>query len=181
MLLRKTDAPKVAAVYKDFIASYPRPQELAEADGAVLRNRIGRLGIVDRARLLKLTASEIVARYKGRTPLNFEDLIELPGVGAYTANAVLCFARWQAVPLLDTNVIRVFGRVFSIRSRKLRARDDPELWAFAGMMVPRRRPATYNRALLDLAGTICTAVRPKCQQCPLNRICDYGRKRVGKP
>lgn len=178
IMLRKTDAAKVAQVYTSFIDRYPNPLVLSKADESNLRNEIRLLGIADRARLLRLLAQRLVNQNMGRVPRDFSTLTELPGVGPYTANAVLCFASGKNVALVDTNTIRVLGRVFSFRSKKLRARDDPGVWAFATSLVPAGKSISYNRAVLDLAALLCTYRNPHCPACPLRNICDYGRARL---
>lgn len=176
MMLRKTDAGKVAAVYDSFIAKYPTPKALAWANEAELREEIRLLGISDRARLLRLTAQQILDEHGGRVPANPEALLKLPGVGRYTANAVLCFAYQRDAALLDTNIIRILERVFSVRSERARAREDAALWELAATLVPKGRAVSYNRALLDFAAMICTAAKPKCEFCPLQPMCDYAQQ-----
>lgn len=173
MMLRKTDTAKVVQVYGRFIRRYPTPSSLAKANVTTLRKEIRILGIADRARLLNLAARQLVRSHCGVVPKNEEALRKLPGVGRYTANAVLCFAYHKDVPLLDTNVIRVLARVFSVRSKAKRPRDDPELWRFAADLVPKKKPISYNRAVLDLAARVCIHRKPKCSLCPLTSICDY--------
>jgi A/G-specific adenine glycosylase len=134
------------------------------------------LGIFDRARLMRETARQVVSEYSGRIPGDERILAHFPGVGRYTANAVLCFAFGRSVGLLDANVIRVLDRVFSIRSGRSRPRDDPALWAIAQGLVPEGKAVAYNRALLDLAAQLCKPGRPLCDQCPLAICCDYCRE-----
>ena len=173
MMLRKTDATKVAGIYDQFISRHRSPESVAGTSEAVLRQETELLGIADRARLLRLQARELVQKYGGRVPNDFNTLISLAGVGPYTANAVLCFAYRKDVPLLDTNVIRILGRVFSAYSAKRRARDDGNLWRFAGSLIPTRKGVSYNRALLDHAAQICTHRSPRCSECPVASICDF--------
>lgn len=173
MMLRKTDTAKVAQIYDSFVRKYRSPKSLARSRESSLRHDIRLLGIADRARLFRLLGRKIVKEYDGQIPKSFQELTGLPGVGRYTANAVLCFAFRRDVALLDTNVIRVLGRVFSVYSNKPRARDDPVLWDFATTIVPKGKATSYNRALLDFAAQVCTAREPKCNECPLNWICDF--------
>ena len=102
-----------------------------------------------------------------------EDVLDL-----YAAAAVMCFAFGMAVPIVDSNVIRVLGRVFSVRSRRPRAHIDPEIWHSAAQLLPEEAPASYNRAVLDLAATVCTFKQPRCAGCPLRDVCDTGRERL---
>lgn len=173
VMLRKTDTGKVAHVYEAFVQKYPTSKALAKAKETSLRDEIRSLGIADRARLLKLMAKQITDHYGGRVPRAVEALLRLPGVGRYTANAVLCFAFRRDVPLLDTNVIRVLSRVFSVRSKVSRPRDDPDLWRFTAELVPKGNAVSFNRAILDFAAQICTHRAPRCMLCPQAPICDY--------
>ena len=175
MMLRKTDTAKVAQIYDSFIKKYRSPKSLALSRESSLRHDIRLLGIADIARLFRLLGRKIVKECGGQIPKSFQELTGLPGVGRYTANAVLCFAFRRDVALLDTNVIRVLGRVFSVYSSKLRARDDPVLWDFATTIVPKGKATSYNRALLDFDAQVCTLTNPKCLTCALCGICDYAR------
>jgi len=145
-----------------------------------LRREFRSLGITDRGRLMKELGNKIVTDFNGRMPANADALSRLPGVGRYTANAILCFGLRRDVPLLDTNVIRVLGRVFSACSDRPRARDDLAFWEFAAYLVPRGKSVTYNRAILDLGALVCTARKPKCPACPLSGICDVSTRAVRK-
>lgn len=172
-MLQKTDSKKALSVYPSFIKKYPTPKRLAQANSRTLRREIHLLGISDRARRLKATAKTIERLHSGKVPSDRKQLLNFLGVGDYIANAVLCFAFDEDVPLLDTNVIRVIKRVFSVESSKERARTDKNLWQFAGSLVPQRKAIDYNRGVLDFAATVCTARNPNCQICPIREICDY--------
>lgn len=176
MLLRKTDAAKVSKVYKVVLARYPSPVALSRSRESSLRCLLAPLGIHDRARLLRATAKKLARDWGGAVPDDYGSLREFPGIGHYTANAVLCFAFRKDVALLDANIIRVLGRVFSVWSTRSRAREDPELWAIAQSLVPERRAVAYNRALLDLAALVCRAKKPKCSVCPISGVCEHRRK-----
>ncbi|MCX6359218.1 MAG: hypothetical protein NT029_05415 [Armatimonadetes bacterium] len=175
MMLRKTDVRKVEGVYTAFIARYPTVQCLARADERELRDSIRLLGIEDRARLMRVTANIIVSEHAGKVPSTYNALVSLPGIGRYSANAVLCFAYRRDTALVDTNIIRILGRVFSVWSQKARPREDMRLWDVAAGLVPAGHGIRHNRALLDLAATTCTPTKPKCAVCSLNELCDYAR------
>jgi A/G-specific adenine glycosylase len=176
VLLRKTTVATVAQEYDAFLARYPFPGSLAAANLDDIRASIRRLGIANRARLLKVIAGRLVQDHGGRVPRSRNALLALPGVGPYAANAVLCFAYGENYPIVDTNVIRVMARVFSVRSSKARPHTDPKLWACARQLVASDRPVAYNRALLDFAAVVCRPREPLCPNCPMNRICDYARQ-----
>ncbi|MGA9363812.1 MAG: hypothetical protein WBW16_05520 [Bacteroidota bacterium] len=173
IMLQKTDTKKVLSVYPAVIKKYSTPAHFAKANLRSLKKDIHLLGISDRARRLRTTSRTILELHKGRVPSARKNLLELLGVGDYIANAVLCFAFCKDVPLLDSNVIRVIKRVFSVESKKERARTDKELWGYAGSLVPKGKAIDYNRGILDFAAAVCTARNPKCFVCPTNFICNY--------
>jgi A/G-specific adenine glycosylase len=105
----------------------------------------------------------------------------LPGVGRYTANAVLALAFNKAAPLLDPNVIRVLERLLETRSSRARPRDDPLLWQLVHSLIPRRRPAAFGLALVDLGAVVCRPRRPRCAHCPLSARCRAFRAGAVRP
>jgi len=177
MLLRKTTAQQVDGVYKMLISRYPNPKRLSEADESELIKLIKPLGMEHkRARLLKEVGKTITERYKGVVPSNPEELLQLPGVGLYAANAVLSFSHAQNVPMVDTNFVRLLERVFGFRSSKARARDDKQSWQFAETLVPKKRSREFNLAVIDFAASVCRVRTPKCEICPLTSVCVFLRE-----
>lgn len=177
ILLRKTSRKQAAAVYELLLQKWPSPADLARASEAELKACLRPLGLENkRAALLVQLGKAVVHRFGGRIPDNLHDLAGLPGVGRYTANAVLCFACGQDRPIVDTNTARVIQRVFGYCSRRSRPRDDEVLWQIAERLIPRGRARDYNLALLDLAGSVCRARKPTCSACPLQEICSYYQK-----
>lgn len=173
IMLQKTDVQKVLNVFPQFISKYSSPHVLTKATIKSLRKDLFLLGIHDRAKRLKETAKILINRFNGRVPKKKDQLLYLKGVGEYIANAVLCFAFKKDVPIVDTNVIRVFERFFSLKSNKARPRTDKIIWQFAAKLVPKGNAKKYNRALLDFAAGICTARKPNCLICPISKRCDY--------
>ena len=152
MLLRKTTAKQVEKIYDEFLAKYPNPKSIAEADKNELKEMLKPLGMEHkRAELFKKLGTSVEEKHNGQIPLELEELLKLPGVGMYAANAVLSFACSKDVPLLDTNFIRVIQRVFGIKSEKSRARDDRKLWEFAKTLIPSGSSKNFNLAVLDLS------------------------------
>lgn len=180
MMLRKTTTRNVEAVYPAFLARYPAAEDLCQAREDELREILRPLGIAERARLLRSTGDALVQKYSGKVPRATAELLALPGVGKYTAAAVRCFAYGEHEGLVDTNVVRILRRVFSISSQKARPHTDSKLWEVASALVSRTKPKIYNQALLDLGGTVCTLRQPKCARCPLTFMCeDFKRGRAG--
>ena len=177
IMLQKTDVTKVSKVYDKFIKKYPTSQVLASAELDELRKELALLGIHKRAERLKRAAEKIVLEYGGVVPSKKEELLKFPGVGEYIANAVLSFAFNKDVPIVDTNIIRLFERVFGIKSSKSRPRNDRIIWEFASQLVPKGRCKEYNQALLDLAASFCKCKNPHSDICPENILCSYAQKR----
>ncbi|WP_051275829.1 A/G-specific adenine glycosylase [Desulfovirgula thermocuniculi] len=178
ILLQQTNVRKVQEVYERLIGRYPTPQQMAEADLSELESIIGPLGLRYRAVRLKKCAEVICREFGGQVPNTYEQLRLLPGVGPYIADAVLCYAFGLATVPIDTNVVRLFCRYFGLRSEKSRPRNDPalaesirRLFIFDGFDGTR----TANLAVLDFAGTVCTAGRPGCGQCPISSGCAFLR------
>ncbi|MFC4102213.1 HhH-GPD family protein [Paenibacillus xanthanilyticus] len=177
-LLQQTHVRKVEEVYKQILHKYVDIKKLSNADVSELENIIAPLGLKYRATRLILTAKEICIQHAGEVPSNYNDLIQLPGIGDYIANAILCYAYGQPVVPIDTNVIRLFTRFFGYTSNNTRPRVDKVLASkirdhFKGFKSTR----SENLAILDFAGLVCIAKKPHSKECPLAQYCDYFNSR----
>lgn len=177
-LLQKTNVEKVLLVYGNFIKRYPTVEILADAPIQEITEFIRPLGLLYRAGRMKKMADSIVSNYGGVFPSNKKLLRSLDGVGDYIANALLTFAFGQRVPIVDTNIVRIFDRIFGIKSDRSRARTDRRFWELVGTVVPKKHPREYNFALLDFAALICTAQDPSCPTCPMRNFCNYKRAMI---
>lgn len=174
ILLRKTTAGQVSKIYTSFLQLCPNPRVLLETPSAEIERILTPLGMQHRRSILLKEIGRILTfKFNGGIPNSKSDLLSLPGVGLYIANAVLCFAYGKDLPIVDTNVIRVFERVFSFQSKKRRPKDDLELWAFVGEFIPPGKCRDFNLAIIDLAHLVCIPKNPRCEVCPLNTICNY--------
>src|SRR5439155_16727055 len=154
-----------------WLERFPTPAALAAAPTAdVLREWSG-LGYNSRAVRLQAIARHVAAHNGGRMPETVEELLALPGIGAYTARAIACFAYEQDVPVLDTNVKRVLHRVLAGPEVPQTLLTERELWALAERAVPAGRGYDWNQGLMDFGSQLCTARRPACLVCPLRSIC----------
>lgn len=164
-MLQQTQVARVIVFYKEFLKRFPNLRTLAAASpGSVLRVWRG-LGYNMRALRLRRLALQLRDEHRGRFPRTVEGWQALPGVGPYTARAVACFAFGAHEPVLDTNVRRVFLRLFPVRSRK------EKLWDLAYDALPRRAAYDWNQGLMELGSTVCTASNPSCDRCPIDRHC----------
>jgi A/G-specific adenine glycosylase len=171
-MLQQTQVERVLDYYRRFLARFPTVAALAEAPVEAVLEAWQGLGYYRRARHLHLAARQIVERHQGTFPDTFEDVAALPGVGRYTAGAVLCFAFGKRAPILDTNVQRVLERVFVRRPAARAGAMQKRLWRLAAEVLPPGTEAwVINQAMMDLGATICTARQPRCTQCCLQAIC----------
>lgn len=172
-LLQRTRAEQVVPVYGELVREYPGFAELSRADPSRLLEIMRPLGLHRRARLLRDAARTIVDRFGGRVPSSMEELTSIGGVGTYTAAAILAVLYDRPAPVVDTNTLRVLGRVFGLEvkesSRKKRAYQE-----LVRSLVPAGKARLFTYALLDLAATICTPRNPACDKCPLSRTCREG-------
>lgn len=164
-MLQQTPVARVEPIWRDWIARWPTPSATAAAGAADVLRAWGKLGYPRRAKRLHECAQVIAAEHGDEVPADVETLLTLPGVGAYTARAVACFAYQQDVPVVDTNVRRVVARaVRGVADAPARARDLDEV---AAMLPEDGQAHRFSAALMELGALICTARAPKCGGCPL--------------
>ena len=179
-MLQQTPVSRVLPVHEAWLARWPAPASLAaEPSGEAVR-AWGRLGYPRRALRLHATATAITEQHGGEVPSSYEELLELPGVGDYTAAAVSAFAFGQRQVVLDTNVRRVLARTvagdeFPARSVNRAERDR------GAALLPEDPPtaATWSVAVMELGALVCTADRPRCDACPVRELCAW--QRAGRP
>jgi A/G-specific adenine glycosylase len=173
VMLQQTQVERVREYYDRFLREYPTIQDLASANPARVRDSWDGLGYYARAHNLHAAARTVVQDHGGRFPRALEDVLALPGVGRYTAGAVLSFAYGKPAPILDTNVRRVLSRVFVRRRASRPTGTERRLWALAEALIPASDAWTFNQAVLDFGATVCTARKPRCSACPLRNLCAH--------
>lgn len=176
ILLQKTSATNAKPIYEEFIRSYPTVYDLAAAEPEALARLLRPLGIPRRALLIQQLAKEVIAKHKGEFPDTEEQLRELPGLGPYGAGAVASQAFSRRATMIDINVMRIFGRVFSIPFSP-RAGPPKRLREAVLEAMPRGDEARFNLALLDFGALVCRRRDPQCASCPLGNMCDYNLAR----
>lgn len=181
VMLQQTQVERVVPKYQEFLDRYPTLEALAGSAPDEVKRLWYPLGYNVRPLNLRGIARETVARYGGRLPDDVTSLRGMRGIGRYTAGAVLCFAYGRAVPIVDTNVRRVLGRVFLGPRRLGRLRGQKTMWDLAGALVPPRTAYDYNQALMDFGATWCTARAPRCPPCPMKRFCASYRASRRRP
>ncbi len=181
-LLQQTSVrPYLVEVYIEIISRYPTINDLAVAEVADVLNLIQPLGLYYRASELVGLAQAIQEEHNGIIPQDIEHLLRLPGIGDYTARALLCFAFSEDVPIVDTNVARILHRLFDL-PEKLSSNParKKSLIEMAGRLIPKNGARDFNFAVLDLGALLCTSMNPICYDCPLSSLCIFARKNRSK-
>jgi A/G-specific adenine glycosylase len=172
-MLQQTQVARVVPAYGEFLRRFPTLALLARAPLADVLRAWSGLGYNRRARDLH----RIARLHPGGLPATREALDALPGVGPYTAGAVVCFSRGESVAFADTNIRRVLGRALLGR-----VATEREAVALDEALVPRRGADRWHHALMDLGATVCVARAPRCAACPIARVCvSRGRPTITVP
>jgi A/G-specific adenine glycosylase len=171
IMLQQTRVAVVVPYYESFLLRFPDMQALARARAEAVLSHWAGLGYYSRAENMLRAAQEIDARHAGRFPSEYEAALSLPGVGRYTAAAVLSIAYEKPLAVLDGNVARVLARLGTVRG-ELRA---PAVWqkleVTAQELLARKTPGDWNQAMMELGATICLPKSPKCAECPVAPWC----------
>jgi A/G-specific adenine glycosylase len=184
-MLQQTQVSRVEQFYGKFLARYPTVRHLARARPAAVREAWEGLGYYRRAANLHQLARTVVKEHGGKIPDQPAALRALPGVGPYTAGAVASFAYERREAAVDTNVIRVLGRVFATKGNSNSEGEGSsttpvrKVWEIARSLLPLRGRTVweFNQALMDLGATICVARKPRCSSCPVQPTCRTGGRR----
>ena len=178
-MLQQTRVETVVDYWRRFLARFPRVEDLAAASEDEVLALWSGLGYYRRARSLVAAARAIVAEHGGRFPRDPAAARALPGVGPYTAGAVLSIAYDLPEALVDGNVERVLGRVLGLELAAGSAELRRRAWGIARELVPAEGGAgEWNQALMELGATTCTARAPRCPACPLAGRC--AARRTGR-
>jgi len=172
ILLRRTTASAVKRIYEEFLLKYPNFQALANTNSKSLEKLLANIGFHKRrTKMLIDVARFIIRRYAGEIPSSKEELLRIPNVGDYTANAILTLAHGVPTAMVDSNVLRIMRRVFMRHVG--RKASYKEIQSIANSLSPDANNQEYNYALLDLGAAVCLYTIPKCGICPINGLCDY--------
>ena len=175
-MLQQTRVETVSAYWSRFLERFPSVEALAAAQEEAVRAAWSGLGYYSRARALRRAAAAIVERHGGQFPRERAAALALPGVGEYTAGAVLSIAYELPEALVDGNVERVFARLFGLELVRSSGALKRRSWELARELLPRRAAGEWNQSLMELGATICTPTRPRCDDCPLGSGCRARRE-----
>lgn len=171
IMAQQTQIVTMMPYYKNWVTQWPTIHELSQAsENDVLKAWEG-LGYYSRAKNLHKASKIIVKEYDGSFPQQITDILSLPGIGDYTANAIASIAFKQKAIAIDGNVIRVMARVLADNRDFLKKKNKEDLKSILFELLQEANPSDYTQALMELGALICTPTNPKCDQCPLNNIC----------
>jgi A/G-specific adenine glycosylase len=171
IMLQQTQVVTVVPYFERFVASFPNVQALAAADEhEVLRHWEG-LGYYRRARQLHRAAQQIVERHGGQFPHDRDDVLQLAGIGRYTAGAILSIALDQPEAILEANTVRLHSRLLGSQENPASRSAQDRLWQFAAKLLPKRGAGELNQALMEVGSLVCTPKAPRCGDCPLAEWC----------
>ena len=171
-MLQQTTVATITPRFHHWMKLFPTLQELAAAKESEVLSAWQGLGYYARARRLQAAAQAIVAYHDGKIPQDLTMLLQLPGIGPYTASALMAFAFNEPVAVLDTNIIRVVARIHNITEASDTKSGRQQIQEAAQAMLPKKNGYEFTSALMDLGSMICTASDPQCKTCPLVTCCD---------
>lgn len=170
-MLQQTRVETVVPYFLKFLERFPNAETLARAPFGEVLKVWENLGYYTRVRNLHKAAAEIVERFAGKIPDRREEILQLPGIGQYTAGAILSIAFGRDLPAIDGNVRRVISRLFAIEESVDNTATQKRIEAWVGTLIPKRAPGRFNQALMELGAVCCTPKRPACPACPLQKSC----------
>lgn len=171
LMLQQTTVQTVIPYFHRFLKRFPTFKALATASQEEVLSLWSGLGYYARARNLQKAAQRLVAHHGGRLPRTRAAVEDLPGVGPYTAGALLSFAYDLPEALVDGNVVRVLSRVFGVKENTKDPKTLQKLWVLARRLVPPGGGRRFNSALMDLGATVCRPDGPDCPRCPFRALC----------
>lgn len=172
VMLQQTRVQTVVPYFLRFMKAFPTLEDLAGADAQDLLCNWAGLGYYSRARNLRKAARVLVSEHGGKFPRSYREALRLPGIGRYTAAAILSIAFDQPLPALDGNVVRVLSRLFCLGGDPARSPLQGVLAAAGRQLLPACRPGDFNQALMELGATVCLPRNPRCLLCPWSSHCE---------
>jgi len=176
VMLQQTQVATMLPYYRHFLLRFPTLHDLASADLEDVLKIWESLGYYARARNLHASARLVIERHGGRLPADRRQLMALPGIGEYTAGAILSIAFGQDEPAVDGNVRRVLCRLFAVEGDVHRAAIQRRLWELARSLLPPGQAGDFSQGLMHLGAVVCKARQPRCALCPLEELCEARRR-----
>ena len=171
IMLQQTQMETVIPYFLRFVKRFPTIQQLAEASEEEVLTHVQGLGYYRRFRLLKQAAEVILKKHQGQFPSSYEDIIQLPGIGSYTAGAIASIAFGLPTSAVDGNVLRVISRFQGIQDDIGLSSTKKKINLLNQQWIEKANPAVYTQAMMELGALICRPTNPQCHQCPLQSSC----------
>ena len=178
IMLQQTQVKTVIPYFMNFITAYPNIDTLANAKDSEVMSYWSGLGYYSRARNLHKTARIIQKKYEGRFPQEYEQIIDLPGIGPSTGGAIVSLNKIEPRPIVDGNVKRVISRHFLIKGNLDSGPAKKKVWELSKLCTPNKNFHIYSQAIMDLGATICRPRNPQCSQCPVKQSCIAKKKNI---
>lgn len=176
IMLQQTRVQAVLPYFQRFVAAAPDAASLAALTDQQLMALWQGLGYYNRARNLRRTARLLTEHCGGQLPESYDELRSLPGIGDYTAGAILSIACGQPIPAVDGNVLRIVCRLTGYEGNVLEAGTRSTVRRLLADVIPTDRPGDFNQALMDLGASVCLLGSPACDRCPLSSLCTACRE-----
>jgi A/G-specific adenine glycosylase len=170
-MLQQTTVAAVVPYFERFLKAFPTVADLANASEADVMRQWEGLGYYRRARFLHAAAKKIVAEHGGVFPTEPDDVAALPGVGRYTAGAILSIAFDRRAPILEANTLRLYSRLIAYPGDPRSTPGQQLLWHVAEDWLPNKEVGAFNQALMEIGGQVCSPRDPRCLICPLASLC----------
>jgi A/G-specific adenine glycosylase len=186
LMLQQTQVTTVLSYYQRWFERFPTIRDLANADETEVLHAWQGLGYYHRARNLHRCSKIIVTELNGHFPSSVGDLMKLPGIGRYTAGAIVCFAFDQPAPMVDGNIARAVSRLLNLQEPVDQSRGSRIIWDSAFRYIQGANPRLLNSALMELGAIVCLPRKPRCFLCPVRSFClardpDSLPKKRGRP
>jgi A/G-specific adenine glycosylase len=171
VMLQQTQVSRVLEKYPAFLQRFPTLAVLSRAPRSAVIIAWRGMGYNNRAVRLHELARTVMVSLHGRLPDSIEEMLRLPGVGKYTAHALLVAVHHRRLPVVDVNVRRLLSRLLFPMRTFDQMKAEADIWNSATLLLPQRSVYAWHQALMDLGATVCTARRPACAECPVARRC----------
>jgi A/G-specific adenine glycosylase len=167
IMLQQTTVAAVQPYFRRFLEAFPNVAALADADETSVLKLWQGLGYYSRARNLRAAARRVVDEFGGRFPETVDELRSLPGIGRYTAGAIVSFAYDRPAPIVEANTLRLYARLMGFGEDPRSTAGADLLWSFAERILPSEDAGNFNQALMELGSQVCRPAAPDCPICPI--------------
>jgi A/G-specific adenine glycosylase len=171
IMLHQTQVGRVLKIFPEFLRRFPSLHALAAAPQSEVIIAWRGMGYNNRAVRIRRLAQQLCADHDGKLPRTVRECLNLPGIGTYTAHALLVSVYRMDFPVVDVNIRRVLSRLYGRMGTTADLRPEREIWKLAASLVPPARGYDWTQALMDLGATVCTARAPECPSCPVAELC----------